>query len=183
MKRSAIDKLVSSTGLVVAVVLLLMGGGLFWAYDFVHAEVTGQLSAQRIIFPAAGSDALNALPAADKAAVSRYAGQQLTTGSQAKVYADNYIAVHLEGIGGGQTYAELSTQSLANPSDQALAGKVQAMFKGETLRGMLLNAYAFDTMATIARLAAMVAVLGAALLAVLAFLGFGHAAQSKTRRR
>lgn len=183
MKRSTLDKLVSSTGLVVAIVLLLMSGGLLWAHNFVHSEVTGQLSAQKITFPAAGSEALNALPDADKDAVSRYAGQQLTTGAQAKVYADNFIAVHLEGIGGGQTYAQLSSQSLANPSDQALAGKTQAMFKGETLRGMLLNAYAFDTMATIARLAALVSVVGAILLIVLAFLGFGHAAQAKSRRR
>ncbi|HEY1063810.1 MAG TPA: hypothetical protein VGE30_00765 [Candidatus Saccharimonadales bacterium] len=183
MTRSKLDKLISSTGLVVAAVLLLVAGAMWWAQDFIHSQVADQLSAQRITFPAAGSEQLNALSDEDKDAVDDYAGQALTTGAQAKVYADNYIGAHLQNIGGGKTYAELSTASMANPTDQALAGKVQTVFKGETLRGLLLNAYAFDTMATVARFASIVAVAGAALLVALSLLGFRHAGAAKSKRR
>ena len=183
MKRIALDNLISAIGLVVAIALLLLSGGLLWGHNFVHTQVTEQLSAQKITFPAAGSEALNALPPADKEAVSQYAGQQLTTGAQAKVYADNFINVHLEHIGGGKTYAELSQAAMADPTNQALAGQVQTVFKGETLRGLLLNAYAFDTMATVARMGAFLAAVAAVLLLVLALLGFRHAGTSSKRRK
>ena len=86
----------------------------------------------------------------------QYAGQQLTTGAQAETYADHFIAVHLKEIGGGQTYAQLSTKAQANPTNTKLPDQVATMFKGETLRGLLLNAYAFGTMGTIAGIAAIV---------------------------
>jgi len=93
-------------------------------------------------------------PASEKlpqfAAVRQYAGQQMLTGDQAEVYADHFIANHLKTIGGGQTYAQLSGKALANPTDAKLQAQVATMFKGETLRGLLLNAYAFGTMGTIA---------------------------------
>ena len=110
-------------------------------------------------------------PAREFAAVRKYAGQQLTTGAQAKAYADHFIAVHLNEIGGGKTYAQLSAQAQANPADTKLAGTVQTMFRGETLRGLLLNAYAFDTMGMIAGIAAVAAYLAAAVLLVLGVLG------------
>jgi hypothetical protein len=162
-----------------AAALVLMSGALLWGHSFIHGQVIDQLSEQRITFPAAGSTALNALPASDKSAVSQYAGQELTTGAQAKVYANNFINVHLQNVGGGKTYAELSTRSMANPSDQALAGQVQTMFKGETLRGLLLNAYAFDTMATVALLVGYALAAGALLMVGLSALGFRHAGTTK----
>ncbi|WP_300609829.1 hypothetical protein, partial [Trebonia sp.] len=73
--------------------------------------------------------------------VSQYAGQQLLTGQQAEAYADHFIAVHLQEIGGGKTYSQLSTEAIAKPSDTALASQVATVFKGTTLRSMLLNAY------------------------------------------
>jgi hypothetical protein len=175
MNRSTLDKLVSSTGLIIATVLLAASGGLFYTYTFVHSQVHDQLAQQKITFPEAGSEPLNVLPAADKEAVSKYAGQQLLTGSQAKVFADNYIAVHLKKIGSGKTYSEASAAALANPSDTQLAGQVQTLFRGETLRGLLLNAYAFDTMALVAKYAALGALAGSVLLFILAALGFRHA--------
>lgn len=182
MKRSTLDKLISSTGLIVATVLLAASAVLFYAHSFVHNQVHDQLAAQKITFPPAGSESITALPAADAAKVGQYAGQQLVTGAQAKVFADNFIAVHLQKAGGGQTYAELSSASLANPTDQKLAGQVQTVFRGETLRGLLLNAYAFDTMAMVANVAAMGALVAGAVLFVLALLGFGHAAKTTKRR-
>lgn len=182
MNRSTLDKLISSTGLIIAIVLLAAAGGLFYAHSFVHGQVRDQLAAQKITFPEVGSDEITALGADDREAVARYAGQQLLTGAQAEVYANHYIAAHLERIGGGKTYAEISAASLANPSDQKLAGQVQTMFRGETLRGLLLNAYAFDTMATIANFAAYGAVIASIILLILAGLGFKHAGKVKNRR-
>lgn len=174
MNRSTLDKLISSMGLVVAVVLLLSAYGLFYTSNYVHQQVKDQLSSQKIFFPASGSAQISALPAADQAKVAQYAGQQLLTGQQAEVYADHFIAIHLVGIGGGQTYSQLSAAAIANPSDPALAAKVQLMFRGETLRGLLLNAYAFDKVATIAYDAAVGALIAGVVLLVLSLMGFYH---------
>jgi len=179
MKRKTLDKLISSTGLIIAVVLFIAAGGLLFAYTFIHTQVHDQLASEKIMFPADDSAALNALTGTDKDAVSKYAGQQVLTGAQAKVFADNYIAVHLKKIGGGKTYSELSSASLANPSDAKLAGQVQTVFRGETLRGLLLNAYAFDTMATVAYIAAIGALAASAVLFILVILGFNHARYAK----
>ncbi len=73
--------------------------------------------------------------------VSQYAGQQLLTGQQAEAYADHFIAVHITDMAGGQTYSQLSAKAQAQPSNTQLAGLVNTVFKGETLRSMLLNAY------------------------------------------
>lgn len=182
MNRSTLDKLLSSMGIVLAAVLLAAAGGLFWAHNFVHSQVHDQLAAQKITFPQAGAPALTALPAADQAKVAAYAGQALVTGAQAEVFADHFIAVHLSEIGGGLTYAELSAKAMANPADTKLAGQVQTVFRGETLRGLLLNAYAFDTMGTLAYGAAWGALAGAFLLALLSLLGFRHAGIAAKRR-
>lgn len=184
MNRSTLDRLISSTGVIIAIVLLAASAVLFYAHSFVHAQVRGQLNAEKITFPAADSSALTSLPAADQNAVAKYAGQQLLTGAEAEVFADHYIAVHLGEIGSGQTYSELSAASMANPSDQALAGKVRTVFQGETLRGLLLNAYAFDTMALVAYYAAYGALIAGLLLLFLAALGFRHAgAVARPKRR
>ena len=105
----------------------------------------------------------------------QYAGQQLTTGAQAEVYADHFIANHLKVIGGGKTYAQLSAESIAQPNNAVLAAQVSTVFKGETLRGLLLNAYAFGTMGTIAGIAAIAAFIAAAVMLILGGLGLMHA--------
>lgn len=176
MKRTTLDKLVSSVGLIVAAVLLAAGGMLTWANNFVSTQVHDQLAAQKIFFPPKGSDAIKGPEFKD---MQQYAGQQLTTGAQAKVYANSFIGVHLKEIGGGQTYAQLSSQALANPNDTALAAKVNTMFKGETLRGLLLNAYAFGTMGTIAGIAAIVSFVAAGGLLLLSVLGLWHSRRAK----
>src|SRR5262249_38144971 len=90
----------------------------------------------------------------------------------AEVYADHFIANHLKEIGGGQTYAQLSAKSLAQPNNTKLAGQVATMFKGETLRGLLLNAYAFWKMGEIALRGGIVSFIGAGILLVLSGFGF-----------
>ena len=157
MRRRTFDRLVSTEGLVLAPVLAVAGGLLTWAQRYITNEVRNQLAAQKIYFPEAGSPEL---AAAEFEAVRQYAGQQLTTGDQAKVYADHFIANHLRAMGGGKTYAELSGEALARPDDPELAAAVQLMFRGETSRGLLLNAYAFGRMADIAGYAATAAFAG-----------------------
>ena len=183
MNRRTLDKLLSSAGLLVGVVLLVTAFGAAWAHTFIHNQVHDQLAAEKIYFPVAGTTALTSLPAADQSFVAKYAGQQMLTGAQAEVFADHYIAVHLKEIGGGLTYSQLSAQSLADPSNQALSAKVNTVFRGETLRGLLLNAYAFDTMATVSLYASYIALAGGVLLLILAALGFKHAGKVKGSRR
>ena len=173
MQRKSFDSLISAGGLVLATVLLAASGLLFWAHSFVDDNVRTQLSAQKIFFPPAGSESLNAPDV--KPYLSQYAGQQLKTGEQAKAYADHFIAVHLKGIGGGKTYSELSAQAQANPTDTVLAGKVASVFKGETLRGLLLNAYAFGKMAQVAFIAGFIALGAGALMVLMSLLGLLHA--------
>lgn len=175
MDRSSWDKLISTTGLIIAIVLLCASGVLFYAHNFVHNQVYTQLAAEKIMFPTAGSTGLAALPSADQKSVAKYAGQQLTTGAQAEVFADHYIAVHLRKIGSGKTYSELSSESMADPADVVLANQVNTVFKGEMLRGVLLNAYAFDTMAIVAYYAAWGALTAGIVLIVLVVLGYRHA--------
>ena len=171
MQRKALDRLVGWIGLSLAAMLVVAGSLLTWAHNFVGNEVHKQLSAQQIYFPAKGSKAISG---PEFQALQQYAGQQLTTGAQAKAYADHFIAVHLNEIGGGKTYAQLSAQAQANPSDTKLAGTVNTMFRGETLRGLLLNAYAFGTMGMIAGIAAIASFIGASVLLLLSVLGFWH---------
>jgi hypothetical protein len=172
MRRRTLDALLTTGGFVVAVIMFAAGGLLLWANSFVEDQVTAQLSAQRIVFPEKGSESLE--DPAVKPYLEQYAGQQLVNGEQAKAYADHYIAVHIEGMTGGKTYSELSTESRANPDDQELAGLVDTTFRGETLRGLLLNAYAFWQMAQIALYAAIAALIGGVLMLVLSVLGLVH---------
>ncbi len=136
---------ISIAGTAVAVILLAAGGLLIWGSAYVHNTVQGQLAAQQIYFPPASAfahpKAGTEITPSMIPSVSQYAGQQLLTGQQAEAYADHFIAVHITNMTGGKTYAQLSTQSLAQPGNTALANEVSTVFKGETLRSMLLNAY------------------------------------------
>jgi hypothetical protein len=171
MRRRTFDALATAAGLVIAAVLLVAGILLGWGHSFVTSEVHTQLAAQQIYFPPAGSPAIRA---PQFAAMHQYAGQLMTTGAQAEVYADHFIANHLKVIGGGKTYAQLSTESLAQPKNAALAAQVQTVFRGETLRGLLLNAYAFGKIATIMGIAEIGAFAAAALMLALSALGLAH---------
>ena len=156
-----------------ALVVLVLGfcaGFLFYESNFVTTMVHDQLAAQKITFPAADSAAIKALPAADATAMKQYAGQQLTTGVQAQTYANHFIGVHLSEIAGGKTYAQVSAASLADPTNTKLAGQVQTLFRGETLRGLLLNAYGWSQIALYAFYAAIgLSIAGAAVLGAFVF--------------
>jgi hypothetical protein len=145
MRRTTFDKLLAWIGTGLGVVLLIAGGLLLWGSAYVHNTVQGQLAAQQITFPpaaafahpkAGGEITPNMIPS-----VSQYAGQQLLTGQQAEAYADHFIAQHITDMTGGKTYSQLSAAAIAQPGNTQLAGQVATVFKGETLRSMLLNAY------------------------------------------
>jgi len=182
--RSAFDKLISWTGLALALVLLVAGGLLTWASTFIDNQVVDQLSMQNITMPE--GDALTSLPKADQQALEPYAGSPMDTGAEAKAYADHYILVHMNEASDGQTYSEVSGQYVsmtdeqkASEEGQALAGLRQTLFMGSTLRGLLLYGYAFATMGTIAGIAAIFSFVGAAALLLLFGLGLWHAHRAK----
>jgi hypothetical protein len=152
MKRTTVDKLASWVGFTITAVLIVSGALLTWAHNFVGDQVKTQLSAQKIFFPPAGSKAI--------------AGPE-------------FKQMHLTEVAGGQTYAQLSTKAQADPTNTVLTGQVATMFKGETLRGLLLNAYAFGTMGTIAGIAAIGAFVAAGLMFVLSALGLWHSGRAK----
>jgi len=179
--RRYTDLLVSWMGIVAVVGLLIAGGLALWAHNYVSDQVTNQLSSQEITFPpataiypcAAGVTGEDCHP--QYASEKSYGGQKLTTADQAREYADTQLQNDLNAIGGGKTYAQLSEQALANPSNAALQQTVATVFKGTTLKGLLLNGYAFGTIATIAGWSAVVAFIGAGLMLILSILGFLHA--------
>jgi hypothetical protein len=124
-------------------------------------------------------------PAQHKA-LDKYAGQKMTTGPQAKAYADQFILVHMNAASGGKTYEQvsgeyiaLSDEAKASPDGQKLAGLRQTLFMGDTLRGLLLYGYAFATIGTIAGYAAIVSFVGAALLLFLGIVGLVHARRAR----
>jgi hypothetical protein len=188
MKRRTIDRIVSMIGLGLSVFLFVVAGLLNWGYNFANDEVTSQLAAQKISFPAPDSDSLKALGDEDRAAIEPFAGMQLTTGEQAKAYADHYIGAHVKGIAGGKTYSEVSgealaanAQSKANPADAELAAKAaalmgqrQSLFMGETLKGLLGYSFAFWQIGQIAMYAMWAALAGGVLMLILSILGFMH---------
>jgi hypothetical protein len=142
---------VAAAGIMVVGILAVMGG----SYD--KQVVHDQLVPQKIFFPPAGSPAL--LPG-----VKQYAGQRLVNGGQAKAYANNFINVHLSKIAGGQTYAQVSAAAIAAPTNAKLAQEKATLFQGETLRGLLLNAWGWSLVGTIASLAGFILIgLGAIL--------------------
>ena len=174
--RRIVDKMLSAFGAVATAALLAIGILAWWAYLFTTMQVTTELTSQRIYFPPKGSPAL----ASEEVGpfLNQYAGEQLTTGDQARAYADHFIGVHLTEVAGGQTYAEVSSKALADPTNAKLQGQVATLFKGETLRGLLLNAYAFWTVGIIAQMAAYVAFTAGGIMAVLTLLGIWHMAKS-----
>jgi hypothetical protein len=174
MRRKTFDALASAVGLVLAAVLLVAGGLLTWGYSFANGQVHDQLSAQKIVFPTKANAEFKALPASDQAAMGVYAGQAMTTGAQAKTYADHFIAVHLAEAAKGKTYSQLSAASLAQPKNTTLAGLVQTVFRGTTLRSMLLEAYGFWMFGQIALFAAIASFIGAGLLLILSVIGLVH---------
>jgi hypothetical protein len=153
---------------VVALFVLAFGSiAGFYASNFTTDQIHQQLAPQQIVFPATAAQGL-------PSDLNQYAGQQVLTGDQAHAYAEKFIALHLQEIGQGHPYSYWSGQARV-ATDPAVAAKDQAiadtLFKGETLRSMLNEAWTFSVFAQIAYYAGLAFALGA--LATLAALAFG----------
>ena len=157
-------------------VLLATGAGLLGGSRFATEMVHDQLVAQKITFPPKGP----ALSPEQYPGLQRYAGQTVDDGPKAKAFADQYIATHLKSIADGRTYSEVSAASRANPDDRRLAGQRQALFEGETLRGLLLSAWGWSVVARIAGLAAYAFLAGGGLLLVAAVVAMARAGRRAT---
>src|SRR6202142_165841 len=161
MRRFSSRTLLAAASAALAAVLLIAGGLALWGSAYVHNTVRGQLASQQIFFPPASAfapaKAGTEITPSMIPSVSQYAGRQMLTGQQAEAYADHFIAVHIQEMGAGKTYSQLSAESLAQPGDTALATTVSTVFKGETLRSMLLNAYGWWKVSQLTYIAALVA--------------------------
>ena len=192
MKRRTLDILFSVGGLVLAGLLLVAGIVLTSNANFANTYVKDQLGAQNITFKTA--DTLTAEEKA-KPCLVEYAGQKLTTGKQAECYANDFIGLHLQATAGGKTYAELGvpqTQLRTQITEAQKAGNTEqvaalqkqlsdvtaqreTVFKGETLRGLLLTSFGFSEFGRKAEQAAYVAFLAALLMLLMSIAGFVHA--------
>ena len=179
MSRKVFDILTSAGGVAIVVALLVAGGLLTWGHSFVNSTVHTQLAQQQSYFPPKAAfdhpKAGTEITPSMSGPVSQFAGQQLLTGAQAKVYANDFIAVHLSEMPYGGVYSKISAAALANPKDPQLAALKQTAFTGTTLRGLLLEAYAFSTIGVIMLWGAIVSFALAAVMSVLVGLGFWHA--------
>lgn len=179
MSRKVFDILASSAGVVIVVVLVIAGGLLTWGHSFVNDNVHSQLAQQQIYFPPQAAfdhpKVGTEITPSMIPSVSKYAGQQLLTGAQAKTYADNFIAVHLSEMPYGGVYSKISAASLKAPTSTQLQGLTQTVFRGTTLRGLLLEAYAFSTVGVIMLWGAIASFFAAICMSVLVGLGFWHA--------
>jgi hypothetical protein len=174
MRRRTFDALATVGGLILTAVLVVAGVLLVWGHSYANNQVSSQLSAQKIVFPTTSNPEFKALPKADAAAMGKYAGQLMTTGAQAETYANHFIGYHLSLIAGGKTYSQLSAAAMAAPNNAKLAADVATIFKGTTLRSMLLEAYGFWQFGQIALIAAWASFAGAALMLLLSLLGLFH---------
>lgn len=167
--RKTIDQVFVLLGIATMLVMLVVGGLAWRAYDFATTSVQNELSSQKIFFPPKGSPALDPKEFPD---LQKYAGQQVDTGPKAKAYANGFIGRHLKKIADGKTYSEVSTAALQDPTNATLQTQKQLLFQGETLRGLLLgDGYAYWTFGQIAQYAAIATFTGAGVMAVLVLLG------------
>jgi len=187
--RGRIDRVLIGIGLAATVVLVIAGALLTWGSNFSRDYVHDELEAQAITFPTAAE-----LEEEGRDDLVGYAEQQVDTGDEAEAYA-SYIQGHVEEIGGGQTYAELGGPQFAAEADlneaiadgapaeriaelqetyDGIVGQRDSMFRGEVLRGALLSTFAWDTIGRIAGYAAIVAFVGAAVMALLVAAGVVH---------
>jgi len=170
MTRRVFDLLASAAGILLVIILIVAGALLMWGYSFANSQVHNQLAQQQIFFPPKSQMTSEMTPY-----IGQWAGQQVLTGAQAEGYADHYIAVHLSEMPYGGVYSKISAAAQKDPNNAQLKQLQATSFMGTTLRGLLLQAYAFGTLATIALWAGIAAFIGAFLLLLLVLFGFWHA--------
>ncbi len=189
LTRHRLDLILTGVGALTTVVLLVAGALLAWGSSFAGNYVTDELAAQNISFPDQAT-----LEQQGRDDLVQYAGEQVTTGAQAEAYA-SFIGGHVAAVAEGATYADLGgperaakgavTEAAANGASadeiadlQAKADTIseqrETIFRGEMLRGALLNTYAWSTVGRIAGLAAIAAFVTGAVMALLTVAGALH---------
>lgn len=159
---AVIKRVFTYLSLIAAVLLFVVGGLALWAHNFTDNMVKTELTAQKIYFPEKGSAGFDAETYPD---LQQYAGQIVDSPEKAKAYANGYIGRHLEQMADGKVYSEVSTLARKDPTNVALQQQKEALFQGETLRGILLTSgYGFGTVGQIAGIAAYLAFVGGVLL-------------------
>ena len=180
MNRKVWDRIVSASAAVIAVAMIVLGGFAIYGGNFGRDNVQTRLTPEHITFPP-----FDAMTPSEQQEVGTFAEQQVTTGPQAEAFS-RYIGGHLALVNDGKTYSETSAaarvEGLAPDKAAALAGMADTLFKGETLRSILLNAYGWWTVATIALFAGYAMLALGIVLGVLAMLGFRHARRAETTR-
>jgi hypothetical protein len=173
LSRRSLDLLISWTAMIVAFALIALGGAAIYGGNFAKDNVRDRLEPQRISFPA-----IAAMTPEEKTAVGEFAGQKVDTGTEAEAFS-RYIGGHLAFINEGKTYSETSAAARVEGLDPKVAaelqGKADTLFKGETLRSILLNAYGWWTVGQIVFWAGIGAAIAGFILAILAAFGFVHA--------
>jgi hypothetical protein len=182
VKRKNFDKIVTTVGFGITVFLFVAAALLNWGASFAQDSVKSQLENQNIAFPA-----VEAMPAETKDQLAKWAGKSVTTGEMAKDYSDLYIWEHMKGasiaaLGKPATYSEVSGMYMGlvrgGSTDAAQIAKLgelrQTLFMGNTLRGMLLEAYAFGTLGVIAGYGALAALVGGVIMLILSIAGLIH---------
>ncbi len=193
MQRRTLDFLFSIGGMFLAALLLVLGLVMTSNANFARNYVKDQLSEQNIVFKPA-----EFLKPEEKAAcVVENGGKPLTTGKQAECYANEYIGVHVKAVADGKTFADLGTPQrelqakvdeaeTANSADladlkadlAAITVQRDTLFKGETLRGLLLTSYGFSVFGDKGAQVATVSYIVAALLFLLSIAGLVHAVKT-----
>ena len=184
--RRFIDLMISWSGGVMALLLIALGAAAIFGGSFALSNVRDRLAPQNITFPPA-----EAMSPQEKAELGMFAGAKVDTGAEAEGFS-RYIGGHLAEVNEGATYSETSAESRAYAAEVGedptaaetatmgeLSGKVDTLFKGETLRGMLLNAYGWWTVGQITMWAGIGAVIAGLLLAMFVALGFRHARKAR----
>ncbi|HEY5438325.1 MAG TPA: hypothetical protein VIJ99_05455 [Acidimicrobiales bacterium] len=171
MRRKTLDLLLNWVGVLLTAVFLVAGIGMLIGYEFTSSQVKSQLVEQKVFFPTKTGMDYKDLVVAHQ---TQYAGQEVLTGKEAQIFANDIIGVDTAAISGGQTYAQISAASMAAPSNAGLANQVQLVFRGDTLRGLLLNAYAFGFMGVIALYGAIGMFLAALIMLALTLFGVRH---------
>src|SRR4029453_6294893 len=185
--RRSIDKILISFGLVAAIVFAAAGGLLTWGSNFADDYVHDELASQKVFFPDEA-----ALREEGRDDLVKYADEQVTTGPEAEAYA-SFINGHLQGIADGKTCAEIDDRGAAQAVEDAkasgasdakiaelqatadqLKGQRDSLFRGETLRGLLLSSFAWATIGHIAGIAAWVAFAGALVMTAMVIAGLEH---------
>jgi hypothetical protein len=187
MSRRVFDILTSSAGVVAVVVLVIAGGLLTWGHSFASTNVRNQLAQQQISFPPQAAfdhpKAGTEITPSMIPSVSKYAGQPLLTGQQAKVYANDFIAVHLSEMPYGGVYSKISAAAQKNKTSVPLKTLEQTSFQGTTLRGLLLEAYGFSVIGTVMLFGAIAAFILAFIMSVLVGLGVWHARRTEAEEQ